>query len=112
MALLLDILSWPLIVAGAAIILIGSLGLVRLPDAYTRMHAAGMTDTLGAALLVLGMLLQAPDWLVAVKLVMIALFLGIASPTTSHALARAAIASGLKPWTRSTAETRAEETVP
>lgn len=96
----LDLLSWASILSGALFIFIGTLGLLRLPDVFSRMHGAGMTDTLGAGLLVLGMLLQTTDWLVAIKLVMIVAFLAFTSPTTSHALARAALKSGLMPWTR------------
>ena len=63
--------------AGSVFILIGALGLVRLPDFYTRMHAAGVTDTLGAELLLLGMMLQAGLSLVTLKLVLISLFLSL-----------------------------------
>ena len=64
-----DLLSWILIVPGSIAVLTGGIGVVRMPDVYTRMHAASVTDTLGAGLLVLGLILQAPDWLVGVKLV-------------------------------------------
>ncbi|OJX75894.1 monovalent cation/H(+) antiporter subunit G [Magnetospirillum sp. 64-120] len=100
MSLILDTLSWALILGGSGFVLIGTLGLLRLPDVFTRLHGAGMTDTMGAGLLVLGMLLQSPDWLVAVKLVLIVVFLAFTSPMTSHALARAAILDGIKPWLR------------
>ncbi|MGE4280409.1 MAG: monovalent cation/H(+) antiporter subunit G [Magnetospirillum sp.] len=100
MSLILDTLSWALMLGGAGFVLIGTLGLLRLPDVFTRLHGAGMTDTMGAGLLVLGMLLQAPDWLVMVKLVLIVVFLAFTSPMTSHALARAAILDGIKPWLR------------
>lgn len=100
MSLILDALSWGLMLGGAGFVLIGTLGLLRLPDVFTRLHGAGMTDTMGAGLLVLGMLLQAPDWLVAVKLILIVVFLAFTSPMTSHALARAAILDGIKPWLR------------
>lgn len=97
-ATLLDLVSWALILAGSLVILIGTLGLLRLPDVFTRLHGAGMTDTMGAGLLILGMLCQAPGWLVAVKLILILLFLAITSPTTSYALASAALHDGLVPW--------------
>ena len=67
--------SATLIGAGSIFILIGALGLVRLPDFYTRMHAAGVTDTLGAELLLLGMMLQAGLSLVTLKLILISLFI-------------------------------------
>jgi len=94
---LLDVLSWVCLVAGAAFCAIGALGLVRMPDFYTRVHAAGITDTAGAGLMLLGMILQAGLGLIAAKLVMIGLLLLFASPTATHALAKAALARGLKP---------------
>jgi len=81
--------------AGSVFILIGALGLVRLPDFYTRMHAAGVTDTLGAELLLLGMMLQAGLSLVTLKLVLISLFIFFTSPTSTHAVANAARVMGL-----------------
>lgn len=97
---LLDLVSWAAILAGSMFVLVGTLGLLRLPDVYCRLHGAGMTDTMGAGLLVAGMLLQAPDWLVAAKLVLILVFLAFTSPITSHALARAALHGGVVPWSR------------
>ena len=81
--------------AGSIFILIGALGLVRLPDFYTRMHAAGVTDTLGAELLLLGMMLQAGLSLVTLKLVLISSFIFFTSPTSTHAVANAARVMGL-----------------
>ncbi|MEW5727427.1 MAG: monovalent cation/H(+) antiporter subunit G [Pseudomonadota bacterium] len=100
MSLILDLAAWAAIGAGSVFILVGTLGLLRLPDVFTRLHGAGMTDTLGAGLLVAGMLMQTTDWLVAAKLVLILVFLAFTSPMTSHALARAALHAGLQPWTR------------
>lgn len=100
MAGTLDILSWIIIVVGAGFSIVGAIGLLRFPDFYTRLHAAGITDTLGAWLILLGVLLQVESWLVAIKLVLIVVFLFFTSPTATHALARAALASGLKPLTK------------
>ena len=83
--------------AGSIFILVGALGLVRLPDFYTRMHAAGVTDTLGAELLLLGMMLQAGLSLITLKLVLISLFIFFTSPTSTHAVANAARVMGLRP---------------
>ena len=94
---ILNLASWVLIVAGSAFCLIGSLGLLRMPDFFTRMHAASLVDTLGAGLLLLGMVLQAGFTLVTAKLLMIALLLFFTSPTATHALARAARARGVEP---------------
>ncbi|SDG85045.1 monovalent cation/H(+) antiporter subunit G [Roseospirillum parvum] len=95
--LVLDVLSWTLILGGGAFILIGGIGIVRLPDFYTRLHAAGMIDTLGADLMLVGMAVQAGPTLVAVKLLLIAVFLLFTSPVATHALANAAFTEGLKP---------------
>ena len=103
MAFALDILSWALIVIGSVFSVVGAFGLLRLPDFYTRLHAAGITDTLGAWALMGGILLQTESWLVAVKLVLIVVFLFFTSPTATHALARAALASRLNPWTKNAA---------
>jgi multicomponent Na+:H+ antiporter subunit G len=96
-SLALDILSWLCIVAGGVFCVIGAFGLVRMPDFYTRVHAASITDTVGAGLLLLGMGLQAGLSLVTVKLLMIGLLLLFANPTATHALVKAALARGLAP---------------
>lgn len=100
MSMAIDVLSWILLVSGAAFCLIGALGLLRMPDFYTRMHAASVTDTLGAGLLLLGMMLQAGANLVAVKLAFIGILLFFTSPTATHALARAARVRGVQPLLR------------
>ena len=90
-----DALSWLLLAAGGLFCVIGALGLLRMPDFYTRLHAASVIETLGAGLLLLGMMLQAGLTLVTVKLVFIALLIFFTSPTATHALARAARLRGL-----------------
>jgi multicomponent Na+:H+ antiporter subunit G len=95
---LMDGLSWLLLLAGAAFVIIGAFGMLRLPDFYSRLHPAGLTDTMGAGLILLGLLLQAEVAIVAVKLLIIAGFLLFTSPTSGHATARAALAAGLRPW--------------
>ena len=97
-----DIASWVLLMAGAAFCLIGGIGLNRLPDFYSRLHGAGITDTLGAGLVILGLLLQAGWTLVAIKLLFILGILWLTSPTSTHAIAKAARASGLEPVTDDT----------
>jgi len=89
--------SWALIIAGTVFALIGALGLFRLPDFYTRTHAASITDSAGASLLLLGLLLQAESFAVGIRLLLIMLFLLFTSPTAAHALAQAALKDGLKP---------------
>ncbi len=93
----IDAVSWVLIVLGSGFCVIGALGLLRMPDFFTRMHAASLIDTLGAWLLLLGMMLQAGFSLITVKLIFVALLLFFTSPTATHALARAARARGLEP---------------
>jgi multicomponent Na+:H+ antiporter subunit G len=97
MEMLINIASWVLLVGGSAFLLIGAIGLIRLPDMFSRMHGAGVIDTMGAVMLFVGMMLQAGLTIVAIKIFLIVLFLMFTSPTTTHALARAAIAAGLKP---------------
>jgi multicomponent Na+:H+ antiporter subunit G len=95
--LLLNLCSGLLLAGGIGILLIGSLGLLRLPDFYTRLHPAGMTDTLGAGLILLGLMFQAGPTLVTIKLLLILLLLWFTSPVASHALARAALADPENP---------------
>lgn len=92
-----DVLSWACLVAGGVFCVIGGVGLIRMPDFYTRTHAASVVDTLGAGLLLLGLMLQAGLSLVAVKLVVLGLLIFFTSPTATHALARAAKVRGVKP---------------
>jgi multicomponent Na+:H+ antiporter subunit G len=93
----IDALSWVCLVSGGLFCIVGALGLVRMPDFYTRMHAASVIETLGAGFILLGLLLQAGLTLVAAKLFFIGVLILFASPTATHALARAAMVRGLKP---------------
>lgn len=114
--LLFDILSWICLISGSVLAVVGGIGIIRLPDFYTRLHGSGITDTLGAGLVMVGLMLQsvkvgvlrilehgladgvdAGPWLVTVKLMMILFFLLITSPTACHALAQAAIMHGVEP---------------
>ena len=97
MTMAIDILSWILLTAGGVFVFIGGLGALRMPNLYTRMHAASLTDTMGAVLVIGGIMLQAGLTLATLKLAAILLFLLITSPTASNALASAAILSGLQP---------------
>lgn len=94
---LVDGLSWLLLLAGSFVVVVGALGLVRMPDVFTRMHAGGMIDTFGSLLIFAGLVLQAGLSLVAFKLfVLFALFF-FTSPVATHALARAALYAGVEP---------------
>ena len=108
MDIVLDVLSWASILAGLFFMLVGTLGVLRFPDVFTRLHAAGMTDTAGAGFLILGMCFhtvqgmmhgQTHWWMVLVRLVLIYLFMLLTSPISGHALARAGLAGGVEPWT-------------
>ena len=96
-AIIADTISWILIIISSAGLLIGAIGVLRLPDVYTRMHAAGITDTVGAGALILGLMIQAGFTLVAVKLGLMLVFLFFTSPTSSFSLAHAALSSGVEP---------------
>ena len=97
MTMAIDILSWIMLTAGGVFVFIGGLGALRMPNLYTRMHAASLTDTMAAVLILGGIMLQAGATLASIKLAAILLFLLITSPTASNALASAAILSGLQP---------------
>lgn len=97
MSVALDIVSWILLGAGGLFCIIGALGMLRMPDFYTRVHAASVTDTLGAGLVLAGLILQAGASLVAVKLIIIGLLIFFTSPAAAHALAKAALGRGLQP---------------
>jgi multicomponent Na+:H+ antiporter subunit G len=108
MVIVLDALSWIFIAGGLFFMLVGTVGILRMPDVFTRLHAAGMTDTMGAGFLILGMSLQTVAgimqgesgyWPVLVRLVFVYAFLMFTSPISTHALARAALAGGVEPWT-------------
>ena len=96
-ALVAEVLSWAFLMAGSVFLLIGGLGLIRLPDFYTRIHAAGITDTMGAWLILIGLMFSTGWTLISVKLVMLLFFLAVTSPLASHALAKAAFLRGLEP---------------
>lgn len=96
-AVVVDLLSWACIVAGSLFAVIGGIGIHRFPDFFTRLHAAGVTDTMGAVLILVGLMVQAGATLIAVKLFLILGFLMFTSPTATHALAKAALHGKLRP---------------
>jgi len=100
MEIIIDILSWIAILSGCAFMLIGALGTLRFPDFWSRLHAVSVKDSAGMILLTTGMVLQALNSgqiLIAVKLVIIGIFLFITGPTATHAVANAAMVSGFLP---------------
>ena len=97
MSLAVDLASWLFLCAGGLFCVAGGIGVLRMPDFYTRVHAASVNDTLGAGLILLGLMLQAGWTLVAAKLAIIGLLIFFTSPAATHALARAAFGRGLQP---------------
>ena len=100
MQLLLHIVAGACLIGGAAFLVIGAIGLIRLPDFFTRIHATGIIDTMGIALTFAGLVLLAllAGWMLpAVKLVLILCFMLLTGPTATHALAKAALHGRLNP---------------
>ncbi len=92
------LLAIVLIESGLVLMFTGSLGILRLPDFYCRAHASGKADTLGIMVLLAGIAVYEGLTLTSVKLLMAMLFIGLTNPVPVHALARAAMRLGLKPW--------------
>ena len=92
---IVDLLSWALIIFGSSFCIIAGVGVLRLPDYFSRIHAVGFLDSVGAGALILGLMLQAGFTLITIKLFMILVIIVITGPTATHALARAALDSGL-----------------
>ena len=90
-AFLLDTASWILLTVGGFTVLVGGIGALRMPDLYTRMHAASLTDSTGAILVIVGIMLQAGLSLATIKLGAILLFLLLTGPTATNALAASAL---------------------
>ena len=97
MAQVIDLLSWAALLGGGFFYVVGAIGLNRMPDIFTRMHAVSVSETLGVGLMIFGMLLQAGFTLVAVKLIIILLVMWTTGAVATHALARAALHDGEKP---------------
>lgn len=108
--IVLGILVWIFLLSGSFFAMVGGLGIIRLPEFYSRLHGGGITDTLGAGLIMTGLLIYGigniftdvdGSWvghvLTAVKLLMILFFLVVTSPTSCHALAKSALTQGLEP---------------
>ncbi len=107
---ILDAVIWSMVLSGVFFIISGAVGVLRLPDFYTRLHAQGKCDTLGVALMLGGLAVRElahglesghglEGTLTALKIVAIVFFVMLANPTATHALGRSALRAGLKPWT-------------
>jgi multicomponent Na+:H+ antiporter subunit G len=91
---LLDLLGGLLLVSGSAFLLLGGLGLVRMPDVFNRIQAGTKATTLGTLLSLAGIACLQPDW--AAKLLLVGLFILFTNPISSQVLARAAHRSGVE----------------
>jgi multicomponent Na+:H+ antiporter subunit G len=98
MALALDLISWVFLLSGSFFAITGGIGVIRMPDVFTRLHASGVTDTGGAGLILVGLMFQGGLTLVTVRLALILGFLWFSSPVSTYALARAALAGGEEPF--------------
>ena len=94
---MVTVLSSACLLLGAFLIISGAVGVLRFPDFFTRMHAAGVTETLATTLILLGLMLLAGWSIMSFKLLLILLFILITSPVASHALTKAALHGNLQP---------------
>ncbi|MEO0729717.1 MAG: monovalent cation/H(+) antiporter subunit G [Pseudomonadota bacterium] len=95
--LVANIASWAFIVGGIFFLVTGAIGLVRMPDVYTRMHGASLIDSLGSLLLIVGLIIQAETFIVASKLALIYVIIFFTTPVASHAVAQAALVAKVEP---------------
>ncbi|UCG72407.1 MAG: monovalent cation/H(+) antiporter subunit G [Chromatiales bacterium] len=98
MALVLDGITVALLTAGALFFVAGTIGLLRFPDLYTRLHALTKADNVGLGLVVLGLAAQATSLAAALKLIVIWLLVLLASSSVGHLIARTALRNGVRPW--------------
>ena len=96
--LLADVLSWVCLLGGSFFVVVGALGVIRMPDLFTRLHAGGITDTMGAGFILVGLMFQGGISLITAKLILVLGFLWFSSPVSTYALARATLASGQEPF--------------
>lgn len=89
--IIIDWISWGFLAFGSFFVLTGVIGILRMPDIFTRLHAASLTDSLGLELILIGLMINSGFTLATLKLLLIAIFILITGPTATHALANAAI---------------------
>ena len=94
---LIDVASWAALVAGGLLMVTSALGMMRLPDIFTRLHAGSLADTGGMALILFGLVLQTEPGLNTLKLLLIGFVLFLTTPAASHAVGHAALLGGLSP---------------
>ena len=96
---MIDLLGGALLILGSVVVLVGSFGLLRLPDCFSRLHAAGVIDTLGAWLVLLGLMVLSTSVVITFKILLLIILLFFLSPVNSHGLSQIALKSGLRPFT-------------
>ena len=89
-----------LITAGCSFFIVGSVGMLRLPDVFSRLHATTKADNLGLGLVVIGVILQSDSPFTATKLILIWLIVLLSSSTACHLIARSALQQGMRPWSK------------
>ena len=99
MGRVIDIITILMLLAGTVFFVAGTVGLLRFPDLYTRIHALTKADNVGLGLVIFGLALQAASIWIALKLILIWVLILLASSTTGHLVARAALRNGIRPWT-------------
>ncbi len=104
-----EIAAWALILAGGFFLVVGAIGLHRMPEIFTRLHAASLIDTTGAGLMLAGLMAVAGFSLVTVKLAILLVLLWLLGPVATHAVARAALQAGIRPWLGGDGEGRQPE---
>jgi multicomponent Na+:H+ antiporter subunit G len=98
MDLLSTAITWALLIFGSTMIIIGGIGVLRLPDFFSRTHGAGLTDTVGAGAVLVGLMFESGFSASTLRLALILLFLWYTSPVGGYALARVALSRGVRPY--------------
>lgn len=97
MGALKEIVAGLCLASGTFFFAAGTVGILRMPDAYTRMHVAAKSDTLGAGLWLIGLAVVAGEGVTSLKLLLLLAFIWLTSPTAAHCMARAARRAGVRP---------------
>jgi multicomponent Na+:H+ antiporter subunit G len=100
--MILDAVAIAFLAGGAFFLLVSTVGLLRLPDFFSRTHAVGKSETLGGLLVLVGLAIHSGFQLESLKLLLILLFIAVTNPAGVHTVARAALRAGLEPWTGET----------
>jgi multicomponent Na+:H+ antiporter subunit G len=99
-ALLITWISIILILTGTFFVAIAAIGVLRLPDLYTRMHAAAKAGAFGGSLILIATALLFGSWVIAIKVVLIILFFYASTPVAGHMIGRAGYLTGIRQWSR------------